>query len=68
MLQRAKLPVTPPAAMTVQQFKDVMAVDKKVLAGKLRLVLLKGPLGNCVVTADFDPSKLEETLQAFCKH
>lgn len=27
-----------------------MAVDKKVAAGKLRLILLKGALGNCEVT------------------
>lgn len=37
----------------------------QVLAGKLRLILLRGPLGNCVVTGDFDPAKLEETLVHF---
>jgi 3-dehydroquinate synthase len=46
-----------------------MAVDKKVAAGKLRLVLLKGALGGCVVTGEFDAAKLEETLEHFCnKH
>jgi hypothetical protein len=34
----------------------------------LRLVLLKGPLGGCVVTGDFDPAKLDEKLAAFCTH
>lgn len=67
LLQAANLPVTPPEGMTAQMFRDLMAVDKKVLAGKLRLVLLKGPLGGCVVTGDFDPAKLDETLAAFCK-
>jgi 3-dehydroquinate synthase len=43
-----------------------MAVDKKVAAGKLRLVLLKGALGGCVVTGDFEAAKLEETLAHFC--
>ena len=52
--------------MTVADFKSFMAVDKKVLDGKLRLILLKGPLGNCVVTGQFDPAVLEETLEAFC--
>lgn len=66
LLLAANLPVTPPPSMTAQQFKDLMAVDKKVLAGKLRLVLLKGPLGGCVVTGDFDPAKLDETLNEFC--
>lgn len=50
----------------MDMFKQLMAVDKKVLAGQLRLVLLKGPLGGCVVTGDFDPTKLDETLHAFC--
>ncbi len=66
LLELAGLPVTPPAGMTVETFKKLMAVDKKVQAGKLRLVLLKGPLGGCVVTGDFDPAKLDETLAAFC--
>lgn len=66
LLQSAGLPVTPPPQMTAALFKDLMAVDKKVLAGKLRLVLLRGPLGGCVVTGDFDPAMLDETLQHFC--
>jgi len=37
--------------MTQQKFRDLMAVDKKVLDGALRLILLKGPLGSCVFTA-----------------
>lgn len=66
LLEAANLPVVPPPSMTIQQFKELMSVDKKVQAGKLRLVLLKGPLGGCVVTGDFDPAKLDETLAAFC--
>lgn len=42
-------------------------VDKKVADGKLRLILLKGPLGNCVFTGDYDKKALDETLHAFCK-
>eukprot|EP00878_Enallax_costatus_P003480 GHUV01003693.1.p1 GENE.GHUV01003693.1~~GHUV01003693.1.p1 ORF type:complete len:444 (+),score=58.55 GHUV01003693.1:282-1613(+) len=66
LLLRANLPVTPPESMTIAQFKELMSVDKKVQDGKLRLVLLKGPLGGCVVTGDFDPAKLDETLAAVC--
>ncbi|KAJ9522302.1 hypothetical protein V8C86DRAFT_2515656 [Haematococcus lacustris] len=66
LLQAARLPVVPPSLMTVQLFKDLMSVDKKVAAGKLRLILLRGSLGSCVVTGDFDPAKLDETLQHFC--
>ena len=56
----------PLQGMTVEDFKSFMAVDKKVLDGKLRLILLKGPLGSCVVTGDFDPAVLDQTLEAFC--
>ena len=51
--------------MTAQQFRDLMAVDKKVENGQLRLILLKGALGGCVVTGDFDPAALEATLAEF---
>ncbi|GAA0154250.1 lyase [Lithospermum erythrorhizon] len=67
ILQRAKLPTSPPESMTVEMFKSVMAVDKKVADGLLRLILLKGPLGNCVFTGDYDRKALDETLQAFSK-
>lgn len=66
ILQAAKLPVSPPEGMTKQQFMTAMSVDKKVENGKLKLILLKGPLGGCLVTGDFDPEKLNETLSAFC--
>lgn len=66
IMARANLPVKPPPEMTAKDFMELMSVDKKVAAGKLRLILLKGPLGGCVVTGDFDPAKLNETLMAFC--
>jgi len=66
LLGRCGLPVAPPAGMTAAKFRELMAGDKKVSEGKLRLVLLKGPLGGCVVTGDFDPAVLDETLEAFC--
>ncbi|XP_060191396.1 3-dehydroquinate synthase, chloroplastic [Lycium barbarum] len=67
ILQQAKLPTSPPETMTVEMFKSIMAVDKKVADGKLRLILLKGPLGNCVFTGEYDQKALDETLRAFSK-
>ncbi|KAF8011425.1 hypothetical protein BT93_J1900 [Corymbia citriodora subsp. variegata] len=67
ILKQAKLPTFPPETMTVEMFKSVMAVDKKVADGLLRLILLKGPLGNCVFTGDYDRKALDETLRAFSK-
>ncbi|AJE20165.1 3-dehydroquinate synthase [Azotobacter chroococcum] len=61
LLQRAGLPVEPPAEMTADDFLRHMAVDKKVLGGQLRLVLLKR-LGEAVVTGDFPREALQATL------
>jgi hypothetical protein len=38
----AGLPVAPPPGLGPERYMDLMAVDKKVLAGRLRLVLLRG--------------------------
>ena len=61
LIHRCGLPVTPPEGMTPEDFMELMAVDKKVISGQLRLVLLQG-LGRAVVTADFDPQILRQTL------
>ncbi|XP_040962376.1 3-dehydroquinate synthase, chloroplastic isoform X2 [Gossypium hirsutum] len=58
ILPRAKLPTASPETMTVEMFKSVMALDKKVADGLLRLILLKGPLGNCVFTGQEDYNRL----------
>ncbi|KAK4269821.1 hypothetical protein QN277_022930 [Acacia crassicarpa] len=67
ILKQANLPTAPPENMTVDMFKSVMAVDKKVADGLLRLILLRGPLGNCVFTGDYDRNALDATLHKFCK-
>lgn len=59
----AGLPVVPPEDMTPEDFMAHMAVDKKVLDGKLRLVLLRG-LGQATVTGDFPREILNATLNA----
>jgi 3-dehydroquinate synthase len=42
-----------------------MRIDKKVLGGRLRLVLLRR-IGNAFLTADYPEDALERTLQAYC--
>ena len=63
ILRQAGLPTKPPATMSERQFMDLMAVDKKVVDGGLRLVLLKR-IGEAFVTADFQSDLLSETLTA----
>jgi len=63
LVASAGLPVYPPD-IPVEEFLQLMAVDKKVLAGQLRLILLKG-VGKAVLTQDFTPEILEDTLRAY---
>ena len=44
---------------------DKMKIDKKVAAGRIRLVLLKA-IGKSVVTGDYDDAALRETLRVRC--
>ncbi|NRP15116.1 MULTISPECIES: 3-dehydroquinate synthase [unclassified Marinobacterium] len=62
LLRRAKLPIAPPADMTPDRFIELMSVDKKVLDGQIRLVLLQ-QLGQAVVTSEVDPEALKSTLK-----
>ncbi len=66
LLRRLNLPVTPPAGITPGDFLRYMAVDKKVVSGNLRLVLLR-ELGHAVVTSEFPEKMLQETLETFCQ-
>jgi 3-dehydroquinate synthase len=67
IFERADLPVRLPegSPMTVETFEKYMSLDKKVSNGQLRLILLKGDLGNCVFTGDFDTSCLQQTIEEF---
>ncbi|QCI15043.1 3-dehydroquinate synthase [Pseudomonas putida] len=63
LLRDAGLPVVPPQEMTPAHFMEHMAVDKKVLDGRLRLVLLR-QMGEAVVTDDYSKEILQATLSA----
>lgn len=61
LLQQAGLPVRPPPEMTDQQFMTLMARDKKVLDGNLRLVLLRA-IGDAIVTAEADTAAIGRAI------
>lgn len=63
LLARAQLPLRPPQGMSVEQFLALMAVDKKVLDGQLRLVLLKD-IGQAITTSDFALNELKACIAA----
>lgn len=63
LLERAQLPTKAPTDMTPEQFVELMGVDKKILDGRLRLVLLAS-LGQAIVTSEIDTKLLMETFAA----
>lgn len=64
LLERAGLPTRAPREINKTRFLELMAVDKKVIDGHLRLVLLK-QLGQAIVTNRFESNLLEETIENF---
>ena len=61
LFETAGLPISPPANMQVDDFIELMSVDKKVLDGNIRLVLIE-ELGKAVVTSRFDFKLFRQTL------
>ncbi len=60
LLSASGLPVQAPA-LGVEKYLDLMASDKKVENGKIRLVLQQG-IGKAVITSDYDADMLKQTL------
>lgn len=63
LLDRARLPLAPPPDLSADDFLRLMAVDKKVKDGQLRLILPRG-LGQSIIADDVDPILLRKTLEA----
>jgi len=62
LIEQAGLPSQAPASMSAEQFIELMSVDKKVLDGVLRLVLMKG-IGKALVTDEYTLADLNETIK-----
>ncbi|MDR2208052.1 MAG: 3-dehydroquinate synthase [Azoarcus sp.] len=65
LFDRAGLPVHGPA-LGVPHYLKLMAHDKKVEAGKLRFVLLRG-IGQAVVTSDVNIRDVSAAIEARCR-
>lgn len=64
LFRRARLPVTPPEALRGERLLEWMAVDKKNLEGKIRLILLKG-IGQATLPCHVETRLLLETLDRY---
>jgi 3-dehydroquinate synthase len=63
LLVRAGLPVAPPTGLAPDRLRDLMRVDKKVKAGRIRLILLES-LGTAAIVEDAPEDVLQATLAA----
>ena len=61
LVRRAGLPLAPPR-IGLARVRELMALDKKVRGGRVRLVLLKR-LGAAVLSDDYDPAALTAVLE-----
>ncbi|GAB5499239.1 MAG: 3-dehydroquinate synthase [Pseudohongiellaceae bacterium] len=57
------MPVIPPADITVEQYLDLMASDKKAEQGSIRFILLTA-IGSAIIKGDVEAAALQATLQA----
>ena len=66
LFERAGLPVIAPD-LGAGKYLQLMGLDKKVVGGKMRFVLLKA-IGHAVVSGDVPEELLRQTLEACCAH
>ena len=66
ILAAANLPIKPPN-LGVEKYLDLMGLDKKVVDGKIRLILQQG-IGKSVVTSEYDTEALYQTLSSPNRH
>ncbi|KHD08970.1 3-dehydroquinate synthase [Candidatus Thiomargarita nelsonii] len=62
LIEKMVLPTRIPKGFTIERMLELMQVDKKVQAGKLRLVLLQG-IGKAIITDQYDPQLLRQSLK-----
>ena len=61
LVEVAQLPSLAPEKMNGERFVELMAVDKKVIDGRLRLVLMEG-IGKAVVSDGVDPQAIASAV------
>jgi 3-dehydroquinate synthase len=64
ILERSRLPIFPPAGLDADRFLELMAVDKKNVDGKLRLILLES-IGKATLPISVEVGVLKSTLEQY---
>ena len=60
LLAHANLPINPPE-ISLQDFLDLMQLDKKTKEDQINLVLQQG-IGKAILTSDYDTKQFHNTL------
>ncbi|MFP4560525.1 MAG: 3-dehydroquinate synthase [Thiohalorhabdus sp.] len=63
LLERSGLPVTGPTGLATDRYLEIMGVDKKAAAGKVRYVLLED-IGRAFVTGEVPEATVREAIEA----
>lgn len=64
IFEKARLPITTPTAIDSNRFVELMAVDKKNVDGRIRVILLKR-IGEATLPASVEQELLIETLKTY---
>ena len=62
LLKHCNLPTRIPSQLTAETMLDLMKVDKKALAGVIRLILLRD-IGEAIVTGDYDQALMMQSIE-----
>ncbi|MEO1917313.1 MAG: 3-dehydroquinate synthase [Candidatus Thioglobus sp.] len=66
LLEKANLPISISGKITASDFMAAMSVDKKVIDGNIRLILLK-KLGDAFICDDYQNQLLDQVINEFCQ-
>ena len=66
LLEKANLPISINGKMAHSDFVSAMSVDKKVIDGNIRLILLKA-LGDAFISDNYDATLLDQVIGDFCQ-
>ncbi|MCH9646367.1 MAG: 3-dehydroquinate synthase [Proteobacteria bacterium] len=66
LLEKSNLPISVDGKIGASEFLSAMRVDKKVIDGNIRLILMK-KLGEAYISDDYQKEQLEQVIGDFCE-
>jgi 3-dehydroquinate synthase len=66
LLEKSNLPVSVAGKISASEFLSAMSVDKKVVDGNIRLILMR-KLGESYISDTYEQAQLEQVIGDFCQ-